>query len=169
MTQVVKQKLRCVSRPYWRRVAFLPLNLAVIFLWTVVLAGVALAVSALSRAHWQVVLLLLGALIFAAYLALFSWRWMQDSKLEYEFSAEGDMLCLSSYNHRTKNARVQCLSLAEVITAEFFEPCDSTSLLLRGRTSSLDVPLWSFEPEAAQAIMEYVRDRGIKMVNIPGR
>ncbi len=166
-TTIQKNKLRFVSRPYGKRIGLIPMALAILFSWPIVAISYVIATSELGRYKvWGSVSLLLVGL-FAVYILFLTLRLIKESRFQHELTIEGDHVSLIIFDQRDGAVRRQQVSLKDVISAEYFEPRDTSSLLLKGNGQALEIPLWSFGPESEKKIIDRVRAMGVKIVGIP--
>jgi hypothetical protein len=104
---------------------------------------------------------------FAVYMVFLTYDLVKDSQQRYELLIDGDQISLSSYDKQQRSRINQQISLREVTSAEYYEPRDTSSLLLKGRSTTLEIPLWSFGPEAEKKIVLHVKKMGVQIVGIP--
>lgn len=167
MTTVTSQKLRFFSRPYRRRIGLIPMTIAMVLAWTLVAVYFVFATSVLQQFALWGSLMLFTLLALGAWLIYISYCWVKDSQQQHELSIDGALVTLATYDAQTKKQAVRQISLDEVISAEYYEPKDTASLLLRSHRQSLDIPLWSFGPDVEKRVVEYVALRGIEIIGIP--
>jgi len=167
MATAIQNKMRFVSRPYQKKMGLIATAVAVLFSWPIVAISYVIASSELGRYKiWgPISLLLVGA--FATYILILTYRLIRESRCQYELTIEGDRVSLTTIDQQDGSANRQQVSLSKVISAEYFEPRDSSSLLLKGDGTALEIPLWSFGPESESKIVAYVRALGVNIVGIP--
>ncbi len=164
MVTITRQKLKLISLPYERRPALVPMRIAVALAWILVFLTIPVSISMIRVSPlwgWFSLMVVLG---FAAYAFFVTYKWAKDSDMRFELSIDGGLLRLSSYDKHNRTRVKDEISLGQVKTAEYFEPQDTASLLLRGDEKSLEIPLWSFGPDATQKLVDYVREAGIRIV-----
>jgi hypothetical protein len=166
MTSMTAQKLRFISRPFDRRVALIPLSIAMVIAWAMVPISFWISVAIIFSSPWGFLSALVVA-AFAGYLTFLTLGWIRDSQMSFELFIDGDLFKLSSYDQGLKRRVDRSISLRDVETAEYYEPRDVASLLLCGHNKSLAIPLWSFGPEVETTVINYVKDNGVKVVGIP--
>ena len=156
-----------LSRPYLRRIGLIPMSIFTALAW--LLIPLTFALASLDVRY----LILWGSIMWLAvawlsmYIVLLTYRWIKDSQERHELVLDGDLISLTTVARKQMNGLTQQISLREVTFAEYYEPRDTANLLLRGRVSSLEIPLWSFGPEAEKKIVDYVRMNGIEVLGIP--
>jgi hypothetical protein len=144
------------------------MSFAIVGGWTLAVIGLLIGMYAAQYSAVWSSLILLTVAGSCAVMAFLTYCWYKDSQRIYELSIDGDEIELSFWDKRDGRKFEHRLALADVSLAEYFEPKDSASLLLRNRHKSLEIPLWTFGPHAEKTIVDYVRLSGVKIIGIPG-
>ena len=156
------------SRPYKRRIALIPMSIALVLGWALEVLSIFLAVAVLKYdIFWGIArLALVGA--FGLWLGFITFNWVDASSQTHDLQIDGDIVELQTFDTKRRQHTTQQISLDEVQTAEFYTPSDTASLTLNGRAGkSLEIPLWSFAPESQKQILSYVRERGVNLISVP--
>lgn len=101
------------------------------------------------------------------FLFFVSYQRIKDAFDIYELELGGDQVKLSLFNRAGEWKKKQSFYLKDIRRAEYYQTRDTASIVLRTLTEDMDIPLWSFGPNAERQIVEYVHSRGIKTVGIP--
>jgi hypothetical protein len=163
MISVGNENINLFSRPYQQRIAFVPISIALVFAWVVVITSLILLFNL------KTLPLYCSFVVMAAgtYLTFFTGNYIEDSKQQYELQIDSKQISLSVYN-QYKNTRIkQQISLGELISAEYFTTKDVSSLFLHGKNNDLEIPLWTFGPQAEHKVIDYIKAHGIETTYIP--
>ncbi|HEY9788802.1 MAG TPA: hypothetical protein V6D22_00290 [Candidatus Obscuribacterales bacterium] len=140
--------------------------IGIVLAWIALALAVVLSLASVKTFAWSSplrVLILLGA---AVYLTYITYQWIADSRFRFEVELDGDLLTFRSYDQWQRKSEEQHIFLPEVLAAEYFQPQDEANLRLRTSKGNINIPLWSFGPEAETKIAHYIRSRGVDVIGI---
>lgn len=166
-TVATTSKMKFYSRPSQRRIALVPMSFMMVFAWVLLAVDFGAAIFAVRHFDFLGALMLLAVFGLAVYLVLLTRRWVKSGSLKHELTIDGKNVRLNTFDPATQKSTNREMSLKDVIEAEYYEPKDTSILLLRSRSRIMDIPLWSFGPAAERKIVDYVQSCGIKIVGIP--
>ncbi|HIA52586.1 MAG TPA: hypothetical protein EYN91_10930 [Candidatus Melainabacteria bacterium] len=167
MPTALKPSLRFFSRPSEHRTAFSPMTMGIAIAWT--LFAIYFVVAAVSLSHVATI----GAMIFfvvcayGVYMAFLTYDWTQENSKRFEVFIHGDLLGLSSFEGNNTVGSYEQIALDKVETVEYFEPRDSSTLMLRALDKTLEIPLWAFSESDEKQIVNYIRMRGVEFLGNP--
>lgn len=167
MATITERRLKFISRPHERRVGLIPLTVALLLAWIIAGFGIVSAAYAIkASAVWGI--LSLGIVVaLMSYIVFITFQMFAGGKESYELTIDGDFISLTTLDELKRAKNIQQISLDDIELAEYYEPRDTCNLLLRGRAREVEIPLWSFGPEAETKIVNYIRNRGVKIIGIP--
>lgn len=161
------ERLKFSSRPYHRRVALLPTSLSLAVAWLFLASWLTLAFYMMPIIPLWSCMAMLTVAALSPFLFVFSYQRIKDAFDTYELELGGEQVKLSLFNRAGELKKKQTFYLKEIRRAEYYQTRDTASIVLRTVTDDMDIPLWSFGPDAERQIVEFVRTRGIKTVGIP--
>ncbi len=155
--------LKLLSRPYQQRIAFIPVSVALILAWLIMIT----ALVFLLTTHAVPSFYSFVAMAAGVNLGFMTTKYIEDSQQQYELQIHNEQLSLSRFDSTKNTCTRQQISLRELISAEYFTPKDSSSLFLRGKNNDVEIPLWTFGPAGEDRIIDYIRAHGIKTIDMP--
>lgn len=163
MATFPQQKLEFLSRPYERRVALIPMTIGIMLAWFVLACFIGICVILVRHAMFAgwITIAITAALI--AYLIYLTRQWMTDGDYSYQLVIEGNRITLSSVNFKQSKIKSQEMLLSDINSAEYYEPRDVASLLLRADHDEIEIPLWSFGPDVEKRIIDFMKSKGVKI------
>lgn len=153
--------LRFTSQPYQRRIALIPMSIGIIAGWTMVAVGVLAAIIALRYypLYGSLVAVAVGGLV--AFMGFLTFSWVRDRRMSYELKIDADALTLVSYDTKRDHRIIDHVQLSQITYAEYYPAGDVSALLLRTEMKEIDIPLWSFGPEAEREILIQLQMKGV--------
>lgn len=167
MGAIATRKMKFLSRPVGRRAGLVPMSIAIALAWSFTMVAFLISIAYVRQFAIWGSLSLLVVFAFSIYMTFVTYAWVNENRRRNELLVDGDNFSLSSYDQQKMTRINQQISLRDVREAEYYEPRDSTSLLLRGRAMCLEIPLWAFGPNAERKIVGLVRSAGVKVIGIP--
>jgi hypothetical protein len=168
MSILTRERLNFVSRPYEKRVAFLPMGIAMLAAWCVDLLALAVAAVGLHNHAAHAGALMVLACSLATYLIFATYRWFIESKQYYELHLSENSISLSTFNSYQQTRTIEQLPLTGVTSAEYYPAEDTSTIILLGQGKQMEIPLWSFGAENERTIINFLKSSGINIVSIPG-
>ena len=166
MNTTSPKRIRFVSRPCFRRIGLIPMTVAIVLACTLVALDILRSTLFLDYSKLWSFISVFPVLGLAACAVILTLRFIQEGK-QHELQIDGDSIILSTFDERQGTKDKEQISLKEVFSAEYFVPLDTSSLLLNGSSNSLEIPLWSFGPDAEREIVGQIQARGVQILGIP--
>lgn len=155
--------IKLVSRPYHQRIALIPVSIALVLGWLIVIAALVLLFTLQAMPFYFLFIAMLGG----TYLAFVTISYIKDSKQQYELQINGKQITLLAFDKDRNTRTRQQISLGELISAEYFTPRDTSSLFLHGKNNDVEIPLWTFGPQQEYIVIDYLKAHGVKTIDVP--
>jgi hypothetical protein len=155
------------SRPYWKRVAVIPMALILLVSWTAttLLAYYAAVGLVLSPLYANVAVpVALLALIMAGCLILYTRHLIIEGRKKYTLVITDAIVRLMVSE---KNYHIQAtMPIDEIEFVEYFTARDRSELIFHGKDNRIiEAPLWSMTDDPS-TVVEFLRNKGIAIAQL---
>lgn len=164
-----ESRLCYLSRPRWRRPAFMPTLFLLAASWSFNILLLVNVISALSShtEHPLVLWLILAvSLIVVGYLAVFTKKYSDDLSRKYEFELSDKEVVLRIDDCVSGRRLFAHMPFGDMSFVEHYTPRDNASLVFHGLDNRIiEVPVWSMT-EDISPIMEILKDKHVQVVQL---
>lgn len=168
MVTLTQQPMRFFSRPYQQRIGLIPTTISIVLGWVIIALGFISACYALQYYRLTGALMMLTVFSLGFLMTYVTHRLISESQEEHELYIDGNLVSLSRLNKDDRTRIKQEVSLSEVSSAEYYPAADTSNMVLHGKTTDLEIPLWSFGPKAEEKIVQYIKAHDVQVLDIPG-
>lgn len=168
MATLTSQRMKFYSRPYGQRAAFNVTSLSIVLGWVITALSFIIAGYAMHTFYLQGIVMIMAVCALSIFMFVVSYRFIQESKQKYELYVDGNLFVLSTEDKEDCTRTNQQIMLNDISSAEYYPARDTSKIVLHGKTHDMEIPLWSFGPQAEHKIVSYVQAHGINVVDVPG-
>lgn len=161
--------LRFISKPSRKARTLAPMQWAIVVGWILTMMLFIAASHIMQHNMISGALMLIMGSAFGYHMAGVTVEVVKASHSSFDLSLDGNFITLSSRGTSKHDSTIKRLPLSDISLGEYYSMKDSCSLILYGAQTQLELPLWSFGPEAEASIISYLRARGIPITHLPER
>lgn len=167
MPTLPKRKMRFVSHPYDETIEYVPMTVAVILGWSLVVLGFVAACFLIQYSRLYGSLMLFSVFALCTYLCYATCALRRERAQRAELIIENGFLVLSTFDGESGRRVFRKMDLSDVRMAEYHPSGHSATVTLRGEPYDMDIPLWAFGADAEHKIIDYLRDHDVEVESAP--
>jgi hypothetical protein len=167
MVTATRQQNRFLSRPYSQRPGFAPAVVALVVGWLLVIGCFIAAAAHYSAYSIFGYFEFLVAFGLAAFTTLMTFALIHESKMTQELVLDDESITLSTYDHNNATTISNTMDFRDIIRAEHYKAQDTNAVVLRGMTSTMEIPTWCFDHATDLTLVEALLEHNIQVRGIP--
>lgn len=167
MATTTSQYMRFISKPARKARTLAPMQVTILIGWLATLPLFLVASRAMQQDMLSAAILLVMGSGLGYHMAVVTLEVVHDSHSTFDLLLDKNFITLTTFDKGKQASEIRQLPLEDISLGEYYSMKDSASLVLYGAQTQLEIPLWSFGPEAEPQIINHILSKGIPIEHLP--